>query len=81
MGIDPADKSHIDICDLLMLAVCLEDQETGSSPAELRRSLQLGGGMNTPSVMSFCRWSREMHCMRSVRLREQKQTSPKLSPS
>ena len=45
VGLDPADnKSQVDICDLLMLAVCLEDQEDGSSPAELRRALQLGGG-------------------------------------
>ena len=34
-------ESHVDICDFFMLAVCLEDQENGSSPAELRRSLQL----------------------------------------
>ena len=40
MGLDPADyESHIDICDLLMLAVCLEDQEDGSSPAELWSAL------------------------------------------
>ena len=40
MEINPADnESHIDICDLLMLAVCLEDQENGSSSTELRRSL------------------------------------------
>ena len=38
-GLDPADnKSHVDICDLLMLAVCLEDKEDGSSPTELRRT-------------------------------------------
>ena len=37
-------ESHIDICDLIMLAVCLEDQEDGSSLAELWRALQLGGG-------------------------------------
>ena len=44
MGLDPADNEcHVDICDLLMLAVCLEDQEDGSSPADLRRALQLGG--------------------------------------
>ena len=43
-GLDPADnESHIDICDILMLAVCLEDQEDGSSPAELRRALGSGG--------------------------------------
>ena len=34
--VDPADNvSHIDICDLLMPAICLKDQEDGSSPAEL----------------------------------------------
>ena len=44
VGLDPEDnESHVDICDLLMLAVCLEDQEDGRSPAELRRALQLGG--------------------------------------
>ena len=36
VGIDPVyNESHIDICDLFMLAICLEDQEDGSSPAEL----------------------------------------------
>ena len=40
MGLDLVDKeSHVDICDLFMLAVCLEDQENDSSPAELRGSL------------------------------------------
>ena len=44
MGLDPANNEfHIDICDLFMLVVCLEDQESGSSPAVLRRSLQSGG--------------------------------------
>ena len=36
-------ESHVDICDLLMLAICLEDQEDGSSPAELWNALQWGG--------------------------------------
>ena len=35
MGHEP----HIDICDPLMLAICLEDVENGGSPAELRRAL------------------------------------------
>ena len=44
VGLDPVDnESHVDICDLLMLAVCLEDQEDGSSPTELRSALQSGG--------------------------------------
>ena len=39
-GLDPADnESHIEICDLLMLAVCLEDQEDGNSPTELWSAL------------------------------------------
>ena len=38
--VDPADhKPHIDVCDPFMLAVCLEYQEDGSSPTELRRTL------------------------------------------
>ena len=36
-------EPHIDICDPLMLAVCLEDQEDGSSPTELGGALQWGG--------------------------------------
>ena len=44
VGLNPVDnKSHVDIGDLLMLAVCLEDQEDGSGPAYFRRALQLGG--------------------------------------
>ena len=44
VGLDPVDnESHVDICDLLMRAVCLEDQEDGSSPTELWRALQSGG--------------------------------------
>ena len=40
MGLDPVDNEpHIDICDPLMLAICLEDQEDGSSPTELRSAL------------------------------------------
>ena len=40
VGLNPVDnESHVDICDLLMLAVCLEDQEDGSSPTELRSAL------------------------------------------
>ena len=42
-------KSHVDICDLLMLAVCLEDQEDGSSPTELWRALLSGGHEHTLS--------------------------------
>ena len=43
-GIDPVDhEPHIDVCDPFMLAICLEDQEDGSSPAELRRALQQWG--------------------------------------
>ena len=37
-GIDPAEP-HIDICDPFMLVICLEDQEDGGSPTELRRNL------------------------------------------
>ena len=33
-------KPHIDVCDPFVLAICLEDQEDGGSPAELRRTLQ-----------------------------------------
>ena len=48
MGIDPAeDKPHIDVCDPLMLAACLEDQEDGSSPTELRRALRRWGHEHT----------------------------------
>ena len=36
-------EPHIDICDPLMLAIRLEDQENGSSPTELGRALQCGG--------------------------------------
>ena len=44
MGLDPADnESHIDICDLLMLAICLEDQQDGSGPAEFWSALQRVG--------------------------------------
>ena len=44
MGLHLADhKSHIDVSDPLMLAICLEDQENGSSPAELGRALRCGG--------------------------------------
>ena len=79
--LNPADnESHIGICDHLMLAVCLEDQEDGSSPTELRRAIQ-SGGMNMPPAMGFHRQSREMCCMQSVHLMGQKQMSPKLSPS
>ena len=40
MGLDPVDNEpHIDICDPLMLAIHLEDQEDGGSPTELRRAL------------------------------------------
>ena len=31
------------ICDTLMLAICLKDQEDGSSPAEFWRALQWEG--------------------------------------
>ena len=44
MGLNPTDHEfHINICDLLMLTVCLEDQEDGSSPTDFRRALKLGG--------------------------------------
>ena len=44
MGLNPTDhESHVDICDLLVLAVCLEDQGDGSNPADFRRALQSGG--------------------------------------
>ena len=80
MGLDPVDNEfHIDICDLLMLAIHPEDQEDSSSPTELYRALQFGG-MTAPSEMSFCRQSKEMHCMWSVCLMGQKQMSPRLSP-
>ena len=36
-------ESHVNICDLFMLAVCLEDQENGSCPTELGGSLRLRG--------------------------------------
>ena len=72
MGLDPADhEPHIDICDPLMLVICLEDQEDCGSPAELGRPSDMGG-MNAPLVMSLRRWSREMHCMWRVRLVGQK---------
>ena len=44
MGLNPVDhEPHIDICDPLMLAIHLEDQENGGSPAELGRALRCGG--------------------------------------
>ena len=58
VGIDPVDhETHIDICDPFMLAICLENQEDGCSPAEL---------------WSFRRRSREMRCMQKVCLMGQK---------
>ena len=81
VGLDPVDhKPHIDICDPFMSAICLEDKEDGSSPAELG-GLSDGRGMNVPSVMSFHRWSREIHCMQRVHLMGQKRMSPRLSLS
>ena len=44
MGIDPADhEPHIDVCDPFVLAIHLEDQEDGSSPTELGRTLRQWG--------------------------------------
>ena len=40
VGLDPVDNEpQIDICDPLTLAICLEDQEDGSSPTELCSAL------------------------------------------
>ena len=36
-------KSYIDISDLLMLVICLEDEENGCSPSELEGTLHHGG--------------------------------------
>ena len=38
----------------------------------------MGGGMNAPSAMSFCRQSREMHYMQRVRFMGQKGMSPQI---
>ena len=44
MGLHMADhESYIDVGDLLMLVVCLEDEENGCSPAELEGALQHRG--------------------------------------
>ena len=37
------DESYIDISDLLMLVICLEDEENGCSPTELEGALQHRG--------------------------------------
>ena len=36
-------ESYVDVGDLLMLVVCLEDEENGCSPAELEGALHHGG--------------------------------------
>ena len=56
------DESDIYIGDPLVLTVCLKTRRMEVVPLSSRVPSDLGG-MNAPSVRSFCSWSKEMCCM------------------
>ena len=73
-------EPHIDVCDPFMLAICLQDQEDGGSPTELRRTLQQQGHGCALSDEFLQMIKRDALHVEGC-LMEQKQMSPRLSPS